>query len=135
VLRTQPEELTIKPQYSGFNGSIVILVDSDSASAAELAARHLQLNYKALVIGDQTAGKVNEGHVIREKIGARFVMPFGVVVTDAKLVMPDGGELEGHGVNPDAQCVPTPENLRQRSDPCLDQAIALAKKALPPRTN
>jgi C-terminal processing protease CtpA/Prc len=135
MLRTQSEDLTIKPQYSGFDASVVVLVDSASASAAELAARHLQLNYKALVLGDRTSGKVNDGYVIREKIGARFVMPFAVVVSDAKLVMPDGGELEGHGVIPDVPCVPTPENLRQRIDPCLDQAIALAKKALPPRTN
>ncbi len=130
VLRSQSEDLTIKPQYSGFNGSIVVLVDSDSASAAELAARHLQLSYKALVVGDRTSGKVNEGHVILEKIGARFVMPFAVVVTEAKLVMPDGQELEGQGVVPDSQCLPTPEDLQQRRDPCLDRAIALAKKTL-----
>jgi tricorn protease len=137
-LRSQSEDITIKSEHSGFDGSIVALVDSDSASAAELAARHLQLNYKALVIGDRTSGKVNEGYLIPEKIGARFVMPFAVVVTDAKLVMPDGGELEGHGVVPDDQCVPAPEDLQQRRDPCLDRAVALAKKALlekPPRTN
>jgi C-terminal processing protease CtpA/Prc len=116
----------------------VVLVDSDSASAAELAARHLQVNYKALVIGDRTSGKVNEGHVIPERIGARFVMPFAVVVTDAKLVMPNGEELEGRGVVPDSQCVPTPEDLQQRRDPCLDRAIALAKATLqekPPPAN
>jgi tricorn protease len=138
VLRSQSEDLTIKPRYSGFNGSIVVLVDSDSASAAELAARHLQINYEALVIGDRTSGRVNDGHVIPGKIGARFVMPFAVVVTEAKLVMPDGEELEGHGVIPDSQCVPTPEDLLQRRDPCLDQAIAQAKKlilAQPTRTN
>jgi carboxyl-terminal processing protease len=130
VLRSQSENLTIKPQYTGFDGSIVILVDSDSASAAELAARHLQLNHKAFVIGDRTSGKVNEGHVISEKIGARFVMPFAVVVTEAKLVMPNGEELEGRGVIPDYLCVPTPEDLQERRDPCLDRAIALAKKTL-----
>ncbi len=138
VLRSQSEDLTIKPRPSEFGGSIVVLVDCDSASAAELAARHLQINYKALVIGDRTSGKVNEGHIIPERIGARFVMPFAVVVTDAKLVMPNGEELEGRGVVPDSQCVPTPEDLQQRRDPCLDRAIALAKTALlakPSRAN
>jgi C-terminal processing protease CtpA/Prc len=52
------------------------------------------------------------------------------MVTHAKLVMSDGGELEGHGVIPDSLCIPTPEDLRQKNDPCLDQAIALAKKSL-----
>jgi C-terminal processing protease CtpA/Prc len=138
VFRSQSEDLTIKPHSSGFDGSIVVLVDSASASAAELAARHLQLDYKALVIGDRTSGKVNDGRIIPEKIGARFVMPFAVVVTESKLVMPNGEELEGHGVIPDSQCIPTPEDLRQRRDPCLEEAIARAKKlmlAKPERAN
>jgi C-terminal processing protease CtpA/Prc len=107
VFRSRTEDEFIKPQQSGFSGSIIVLVDSDSGSAAELAARHLQLTYKAQVVGDSTSGKVNDGYVLREKIGSRFIMPFEVVVTDAKLVMPDGGELEGHGVVPDVKCVPT----------------------------
>ena len=130
ITRSRSEDLITKPQSSGFHGSVVVLVDSDSASAAELAARHLQLTYKAVVIGDRTSGKVNEGHFYPEKIGARFVMPFAVVVTEAKLVMPDAGELEGQGVVPDSQCVPTAEDLQQRRDPCLDRAIALAKRKL-----
>ncbi len=128
VLRSQTDDEIIKPQQSGFDGSIIVLVDSASASAAELAARHLQLTYKAQVIGDNTAGKVNDGHVLREKIGAGFIMPFAVVVTDAKLVMPDGGELERHGVIPDVYCVPSAQDLVQQRDPCLEQAIVLARK-------
>jgi C-terminal processing protease CtpA/Prc len=130
IHRSQSEDLLIKPRYSGFNGSVVALVDSDSASAAELAARYLQLNSKARVFGDQTSGMVNEGHFIPGKIGAGFIMPFGVVVTDAKLVMLDGGELEGHGVVPDTVCIPNAVDLRQQHDPCLEQAIAVAKKWL-----
>lgn len=129
VLRSQTQDEIIKPQQSGFDGSIIVLVDSGSASAAELAARHLQLTYKAEVVGDNTAGKVNDGHVLREKIGSEFIMPFAVVVTDAKLVMPDGGELEGHGVTPDLYCVPTAQDLMEQRDPCLEQALALAKKS------
>lgn len=128
VLRSQSEDLIVKPLHSGFEGSIVVLVDAASASAAEVAARYLQSNYQALVVGDRTSGKVNEGHIFPEKIGAGFVMPFAVVVTEAKLVMPDGGELESHGVIPETQCIPTPEDLQQRLDPCLNKAIGLAKK-------
>ena len=130
VSRNRIEDLTIKPRYSGFGGPIVVLVDSESGSAAELAARYLQLNFKAQVLGDRTSGKVNDGLYIPGKIGSRFVMPFGVVVTEAKLVMQDGSELEGRGVIPDSPCIPTPEDLRLQRDPCLAQAIALAKKTL-----
>ncbi len=129
VSRSGSEDLTIKPQRSEFAGTVVVLVDADSASAAELAARHLQLSSKAVVVGDRTSGRVNEGKFIREKIGAGYVMPFAVVVTAAKLVMPDGSELEGHGVIPDVQCIPTPTDLRERRDPCLEKAISLAKSS------
>jgi carboxyl-terminal processing protease len=131
ISRSPLQDLEIKPKNTGFHGSIIILVDSDSGSAAELTARHLQLSHKAVVVGDLTAGVVNEGHIIQEKIGAGFVMPFAVAVTHAKLVMPDGQELEGHGVVPDVKCVPTPDDLLRSLDPCLDQAIILAKKSLP----
>ncbi len=130
VSRSQSQDWMIKPRNSEFRGSIVVLVDSDTASAAELAARYLQLSHKAVVLGDRTSGMVNEGHIIQEKIGARFVMPFAAVVTSAKLVMPNGEELEGRGVIPDAQCVPTQEDLFGDLDSCLDRAVALAKKSL-----
>ncbi len=131
VSRSPTQDVTIKPGKSGFRGPITILVDSDTGSAAELAARHLQLSHKAVVLGDVTSGAVNEGHIIQEKIGAQFVMPFAVVVTHAKLVLPNGEELEGRGVVPDVKCLPTPEDLIRGVDACLDQAVALAAKSLP----
>jgi len=132
ILRSSSQNMEIKPAHSGFHGPIIVLVDSETASAGELAASHLQLNHKAIVLGDLTSGKVNEGRVIREKIGAQFVTPFAVVVTDAKLVLPSGEELEGRGIVPDVKCVPTSDDLVRNLDPCLDQALSLARKTLSP---
>jgi len=129
VSRSQSQDWVIKPRTSGFHGAIIVLVDSDSASAAELAARFLQMFHGATILGDLTSGMVNRGRVIEEKIGAGFVMPFATVVTSAKLVMPSGEELEGRGVIPDIKCVPTREDLVHGADPCLDQALAFAKKS------
>jgi carboxyl-terminal processing protease len=131
ISRTQSQDWIIKPRDSGFHGSIIVLVDSASASASELAARYLQATHKAVVIGDVTSGRVNQGQLFMEKIGARFVMPFASYVTTAKVVMADGDVLEGRGVIPDVQCVPTPDELIRGVDPCLEKAIALAKKSLP----
>ena len=131
VSRFQSQDWMIKPGNSGFSGSVIVLVDSDTASAAELAARYLQLSHKATILGDLTSGMVNQGHIVEGKIGARFVLAFAVVVTSARLVMPNGEELEGHGVIPDVGCVPTQEDLVREVDTCLDQGIALAKRALP----
>jgi C-terminal processing protease CtpA/Prc len=131
VSRSPIQDVAIKPGKSGFSSSIIIMVDSDTGSAAELAARHLQASHKATVMGDVTSGTVNEGRIIPEKIGAQFVMPFAVVVTQAKLVLPDGEELEGRGVIPDVRCLPTPEELAREVDSCLDRAVDLASKSLP----
>jgi len=131
VSRSPTQDVAIKARNSGFRGSITILVDSDTGSAAELATRHLQLAHKALVVGDVTSGAVNEGHIIQEKLGAQFVMPFAVVVTHAKLVLPSGEELEGRGVVPDVKCLPTPEDQSRDVDTCLDQAVAPAVKSPP----
>jgi C-terminal processing protease CtpA/Prc len=130
VMRSESQDLIIKPRNSGFRGSTIVLVDSDSASAAESVARYLQLSHKAVVVGDLTSGMVNEGHLVEGKIGARFVLPFAVMVTSAKLVMTNGEELEGHGVTPDVSCVPTEEDLVRQADPCLERALSLAKKSL-----
>jgi C-terminal processing protease CtpA/Prc len=128
VSRSQSQDVMVNPRNSGFGGSTIVLVDAGTASGAELAARYLQLSGKAMVLGDLTSGMVNEGHLIPERIGARFIMQFATMVTSAKLVMPDGEELERRGVIPDERCVPTPPEIIRGADPCLDKALALAKK-------
>ena len=130
VSRSQSQDWMVNPRNSGFSGSTIVLVDSDTASGGELAARYLQLSRKAVVLGDLTSGMVNEGHLIREKIGAGFVMPFATMVTSSQLVMPNGEELEGRGVIPDEKCVPTAQEIIEGADPCLAKALALAKTQL-----
>ena len=130
VLRSGSQDLMVTPRKSGFAGSTIVLVDADTASGAELVARYLQLSGKATVLGDWTSGMVNEGQLIPGKIGAGFVMPFATVVTTAQLVMSNGEELEKRGVIPDTKCVPTAQDLIQGADPCLEKALALARKSV-----
>lgn len=128
VFRNKSEPIKIKSHGGDFPAALVVLVDSESASAAEMTARHLQLNGRARVVGDKSGGFVNAAQVRWEQTGAFSVVPFGVEIAVARVVMSNGEELENRGVTPDVFCVPSSEDLRLKKDPCLDKALALARE-------
>ncbi|MGH9523615.1 MAG: S41 family peptidase [Terriglobales bacterium] len=134
VSRKKTEPLKIKPQKPTIAVPMVILVDSRTASAAEMFARHFQRQGRAIVVGDRSSGRVNSSRFFSEHIGAELIVPFGVQISVGKVVFPGGEELEHHGVVPDIPCVPSGDDLRQHLDPCLAKAIAAAraKAGLPP---
>lgn len=115
----------------GFAGRLVLLVDSESASAAEVLARTVQMRRRGLVVGDRTAGAVglSRVHVRIASRGSRYV-PYGISVTEATVEMPDGALLERTGVAPDEVVLPAPADLRDGRDPALARAVALAGGSL-----
>jgi carboxyl-terminal processing protease len=129
ISRDKQEEIVVKPKQPNLTAPLFVLVDSHSASASEIVARLLQLQKRAVIVGDLSAGKVNRARFFGGTGGAVYQIPFGVVVTVSRAVMPDGSELEDHGVVPDVPCVPTEEDLRLGRDVCLEKALALARQA------
>jgi carboxyl-terminal processing protease len=127
--------LTAEPWDAGrgYAGTLVVLVDSDSASASEVFARTVQLHRRGLVVGDLTAGAVMMArtHVMMGTRDHRFV-PYAVSVTEAAVELPNGDTLEKTGVTPDEVVLPTPEDLRAGRDPMLSRAVALAGGTLSP---
>ena len=117
---------------AGFKGQLVILVDSDSASASEVFARVMQLEKRGTVMGDNTSAKVMRSRFHVHQIGIETVVMYGTSVTDADVVMSDGKSLEQVGVTPDEILLPTAENLRARQDPVLSRAAALVGVKLDP---
>jgi C-terminal processing protease CtpA/Prc len=115
-----------------FSGQLIVLVDSQSASSAEIFARVMQLEKRATVIGDQTAGAVMRSRLYGHQLGVDIVVPYGASITDANLVMTDGKSLEGAGVAPDDLRLPTPEDLASRRDPILAHAASLVGLRLDP---
>ncbi len=111
-----------------YSGKLIVLVDSGSASAAELFARVVQLEKRGTVIGDRSAGAVMEAREFPFTQGAAFgeFLPYGVEVTVADLKMTDGNSLEHHGVIPDEILLPSPEELAAGADPQLARACQLA---------
>jgi carboxyl-terminal processing protease len=109
-----------------FKGKIVVLVDSQSASAAEIFARVMQLENRGVVIGDRSSGSVMEARLYGYSQGLDTVIAYGFSVTEANLIMKDGQSLEHIGVTPDQEMVPTAADLAAGRDPVLAQAIKLA---------
>jgi len=106
-----------------FNGKLIVLVDSESGSAAELFARVVQLEKRGIVVGDRSSGKVMESKFHPNQIETMGgVFRFGEFITESDLIMVDGKSLENVGVVPDQRIVPTPSDLTANRDPVLADA-------------
>lgn len=130
ISRKKSEPIKVEPKSPRFLGPLIILIDSESASAAEAFARSMQLTNHGRVIGDRSLGRLTVANVFSEAVGADIVVPFAVEVGVARFVFPTGEEVEGKGVIPDLLCIPTEQNIREGRDPCRDKALAEARKAL-----
>ena len=115
-----------------FAGKLIVLVDSRSASAAELLARTVQLEKRGIVIGDRTAGAVMTSRMYPHQVGIDVVIFFAVSVTVSDLIMADGNSLEHHGVTPDELKLPTAEDLANNRDAVLSYAASLSGVVLDP---
>jgi C-terminal processing protease CtpA/Prc len=115
-----------------FTGKLIVLVDSISASAAELFPRVIQLEHRGTVIGDQSAGAVMEARRYPGSQGTDTKIFYGFSITEADLTMKDGKSLEHTGVTPDEIVIPTAKDLASGSDPILARALELAGHRVDP---
>ncbi len=110
---------------NAYAGNLIVLVDSSSASAAEMFARVIQLEKRGIVIGDQSSGKVMTSQFFEQKDGVDYVAYYGYSVTVAEVIMKDGKSLENVGVIPDENLIPTALDLAAERDPVLAKAAQL----------
>ena len=111
---------------SAYSGKLVVLIDSGSASSAEILARVVQLEKRGTVIGDRSAGAVMETQILQFAQGGATAIIYSVAVTDADLMMTDGKSLEGVGVRPDELTLPSALDLAAGRDPILAHAARMA---------
>ena len=110
---------------SAFAGKVIVLVDSQSGSAAEVLARVLQLEERGRVLGDRSSGAVMESRQYGFAHESGTVIFYGVSVTSADLIMKDGKSLEHVGVTPDETILPSAADLAAGRDPVLARAAQL----------
>jgi carboxyl-terminal processing protease len=110
------------------HAKLIVLIDSKSASAAELFARIVQLEKRGVVLGDRSSGHVmmSRQFVHAVKMDGVNVTQYGASVTIADIIMKDGKSLEGLGVTPDERILPTAADMAAHRDPVLARAAALA---------
>lgn len=117
-----------------FKGSLIVLIDSESGSAAELFARVVQLEKRGKVFGDRSAGAVMISKNYYHETGVGGTLYFATQITIADVIMTDGKSLEHSGVIPDDQMLPGPADIAASRDPVLARAAALAGVEITPET-
>jgi C-terminal processing protease CtpA/Prc len=126
--RGSADSVIIKPanRDNPYRGLLIVLVNSNSASASEMTARVLQLEGRGIVVGDRTAGAVVTSRTYSHEVGFGRVMDYALQVSELDVTMADGQRLEKVGVTPDHLVVPSGSDLAAYRDPQLARALALA---------
>jgi carboxyl-terminal processing protease len=120
----KPEIAKTRGGANVFPGQLVVLVDNDSGSAAELLARVVQLEKRGAILGDRSSGKVMESLLYPHQVGVDIMTFYGASVTIADVIMSDGKSLEKTGVTPDELQLPTAADMSAGRDPVLARAAA-----------
>ncbi len=131
VTRKKTETRIAKSQKEKiFTGNLMVLIDSNSASASEVFARTMQIEKRAKIVGDISMGAVMTSiffpmAIERGTIEFGSITPYGASITIGDLIMSDGSRLEKVGVVPDYPAKPTGKALFEQFDPVLAYTAGL----------
>src|SRR5262249_20426738 len=87
-------EVRRAPHDPLYDVPVAVIVDRETASAAELFAGCLQIHRRAIVVGEGTTGKATVHLLQPHRGGAAYP-------TVARCLLPGGVDLQGRGVLPD----------------------------------
>ncbi len=118
---------TEKTKFLGektYKGEVAVLIDSESGSASEITARVLQIEKRAKIYGDVSAGAVMGSYrlffdKVFDKFKHLYLVRLGMSVTVEDVIMSDGSRIEKVGVIPDEFLKPTALGLAQKTDAVL----------------
>lgn len=113
-----------------WEGELLVLADSSSASAAEVFAAAIQDNDRGQVVGTRTHGKAIQQKLVKLPSGG------ALFVTIADYSTPDAKPIRGEGVRPEVMVDLTPLAIRgekeeesEKPDLILEKAISILKSA------
>jgi carboxyl-terminal processing protease len=115
--RQGPLKFVVNPRAPAYRGPLAVLVDGTSASTSEIFAGGLQALGRARIFGSRTAGAALPSLIDQLPNGDAFQH------ANANYVSQDGRTLEGAGVIPDVEVIPSREALLAGRDPVLDAAL------------
>jgi carboxyl-terminal processing protease len=127
--RLKVEPIVSRKSQEVFEGTVIVLIDQASGSAAEIFARQMQLSQRAKVLGDRSSGSVMESQLYDREASGLF---FGSSITIADVIMTDGKSLEKAGVTPDEILLPSGEDLAKNRDPVLSRAAEMCGVTMDP---
>ena len=121
------------PSFGGID------LDAHFAQANEKVLQAVSLGQMMGIIG-QALVDFNDSHtrfipparVHRHSLGAGAVVMYGANITNADVIMSNGGRLEHSGVTPDELLIPSQEDLAAGRDPVMARAVALIGYELSP---
>lgn len=139
VDRTGESKISNANQQAITEAPVVVLVNSDSASASEILAGAIQDNERGVVIGEETFGKAFVQSVHSLSDGS------GIAVTIAHYYTPNGTDISKKGIEPDipveispaeqSQLDEHPSSLATTKDPYYQRAVSLLQNAQPSIAN
>lgn len=106
-----------------FKGKLLVLIDENTQSFAEMSAMAFRARPNTLLIGSQTAGA--DGNVM-----PNVLLPgsMNFTFTGIGVYYLDGRETQRIGIVPDIEVKPTVKGIRDGKDEVLEKAIAEAQK-------
>lgn len=117
-MRSLPLRFVIFPRAEVYEGPVAILVNSFTASTAEIFAEGMQDLKRARIFGERTAGAALPSQIERLPNGDGFQYAMANYISEG------GRQLEGNGVIPDVEVRLDRAALLDGHDPVLEAALA-----------
>jgi len=107
----------MQPASPSIEAPVAFLTNESAISYSESILGLVKYHGLGTIVGSNTAG--SNGNIVRLSLPGDFLVNY----TGMYVIGPDGSPLQGLGIEPDIQALPTIEGLRTGSDEVLERAL------------